>query len=103
MRVIEGKFRYLVSGWSLCIGTEMATSSPEGMDVDRILDCKRFRALFSDRAVVLTGLAQEMLRDLAARVSESVGRGEAMLRALAEYDGLFDAAARGAGPTTEFR
>ena len=44
-----------------------------------------------------------MLRDLAARVSESVGRGEAMLRALAHYDGLFDAAARGAGPTTEFR
>ena len=48
------------------------------MDVDRILDRRHLRALFSDRAVVATGLAQGMRRDLAAGVSEPAGRGEAM-------------------------
>lgn len=43
------------------IGGALAASaianSPEGMDVDRILDRKHLRALFSDRTVVLTDLA----------------------------------------------
>jgi hypothetical protein len=72
-------------------------SSPEGMDVDRILDRKHLRALFSDRAVALTDLAPGMPRDLAARANESVGRGGGMLRTRAEYDTLFDAVAPGAG------
>ena len=66
------------------------------MDVDRSLDRKHFRAL-SDRAVVLTDLPQRVPRGLAARVNESVGRGDAMLRTRAEYDALFDAVAPGAG------
>ena len=66
------------------------------MDVDRILDRKHFRAL-SGRAVVLTDLPRGAPRGVAARVDESVGRGDAMLRARAEYDPLFDAVAPGAG------
>jgi hypothetical protein len=63
------------------------------MDVDGM----HLRALFSDRAVVLTDLAPGMPRDLAARANESVGRGDGMLRTRAEYDALFDAVPPGAG------
>ncbi len=72
-------------------------SSPEGMGVAGILNRKHLRALFSDRAVVLTDLAPGMPRDLAAQASESVGRGGAMLCTRAEYGAAFDALAPGAG------
>lgn len=65
--------------------------------MDRILDLNHRRALFSDRAVVLVGLAPGMTRDLAAQASESVVRGDAMPCTRAEYDALSDALAPGAG------
>ena len=62
--------------------------------MDRILDRKRFRAVFADRAVVLTDLGKGAPRDLAARVNGAAGRGDAVLRTRAEYDALFDAVAQ---------
>ena len=72
-------------------------SSPEGMDAGRILDREQLRALFSDRAIVVSDLAPGMPRELAARANESVGRGGRMLRTRAGYDALLDAVAPGAG------
>lgn len=72
-------------------------SSLEGMDVDWILDRKRPRALFSDRAVVLIDLALGVSRDLVARANKSVGRGDGMMRIRAGYDALSGALAPGAG------
>jgi hypothetical protein len=69
-------------------------SSLEGMDVDRILDRKRPRALFSDSTVVLIDLALGVSRDLVARAN---GRGDGMMRIRAGYDALFGALAPGAG------
>jgi len=74
-----------------------SASSPEEMDVERILDRKDLRALFSDRAVVLTDLAPGMPRDLAARANESVGRGGGILAHERDTGALFDAVAPGAG------
>ena len=72
-------------------------SSLEGMDVDWILDRKRPRALFSDRAVVLIDLALGVSRDLVARANKSAGRGDGMMRIRAGYDALSGALAPGAG------
>ncbi len=72
-------------------------SAPEEMDVDRMLDRKHPRVLFSGRAVMLTGLAEEMPRDLAAWASKPAGRGDAMLHTRAEYGALFNAVTAGAG------
>ena len=65
-----------------------------GDRVDRILDRKNFRAIFADRAVILTDLGKGTPLDLAARVNEAAGRGDAVLRTRAEYDALFDAVTR---------
>ena len=57
--------------------------------VDKVLDFKGFRELFANRAVVFTDLPAGRPRELAERVNERVGRGDATIRSKVEFEALF--------------
>lgn len=57
--------------------------------VDEILDFDGFRELFQDRAVVFTDLPAGRAREVAERVNERAGRGDATIRTPAEFEALF--------------
>jgi hypothetical protein len=59
------------------------------------LDAKGLRKLFDDRVVVFTDLPPGPARQLAERVNEKVGRGDATLRTQAEFAELFTELAGG--------
>ena len=54
------------------------------------LDKGQFWDTFKTRMVVVTDLPPGHSRDLACEVNEAEGRGDASLRARAEYSALFD-------------
>ena len=57
--------------------------------VDKILDFDGFLELFKNRAVVFTDLPAGRARELAERVNERAGRGDATIRTPAEFEALF--------------
>jgi hypothetical protein len=59
--------------------------------MDPTLDKRHFVDLFKTRAVVVTELPPGHGREVAERVNEEVGPGDAALRTKAEYSALFDA------------
>jgi hypothetical protein len=63
----------------------------------KTLDKGQFWDLFKNRAVVVTDLPPGQGRDLAERVNEAEGRGDASLRTGAEYSALFDLLLRDPG------
>jgi hypothetical protein len=58
--------------------------------MERTLDKGQFWDLFKNRAVVVTDLPPGQGRDLAKRVNQAEGRGDALLRTRAEYSALFE-------------
>ena len=70
--------------------------------MDKILDFDGFRELFDNRAVVFTDLPAGRARELAERVNERVGRGDATIRTKAELEALFGELT-GADPSADAR
>ena len=70
--------------------------------MDKILDFDGFRELFQNRAVVFTDLPAGRARELAERVNERVGRGDATIRTKAELEALFGELT-GADPSADAR
>ena len=66
--------------------------------VDRTIDQHQFRDLLADRAIVVADLPDGTARELAAKINEPAGPGDATLRTRREFDALFDAIVDTAGP-----
>src|SRR4051812_35639295 len=62
------------------------------------IDQHQFRDLFADRAIVLADLPDGTARELAGKVNQQAGPGDATLRTRREIDALFDGIVVVAGP-----
>jgi CotH kinase protein len=66
--------------------------------VDNVIDQGQFREYFADRAIVVADVPAGTARDLAAKVNEPAGPGDATLRTQREINTLFDSIRQEAGP-----
>ena len=68
----------------------MTTILVQEFAIKKTIDKGQFWDMFKNRAVVVTDLPPGRSRDLANRVNEAEGKGDASLRTKAEYSALFD-------------
>ena len=68
----------------------MTTILVQEFAIKKTIDKGQFWDMFKNRVVVVTDLPPGRSRDLANRVNEAEGKGDASLRTKAEYSALFD-------------